>query len=87
MLCSCSHRSPSLTVASLMLFADRRELSIDDAGARFIAEFKGGDRPGVLVRHLLSHTSALHEMLPENEELRRRHAPVLPSPVSGVRIC
>jgi CubicO group peptidase (beta-lactamase class C family) len=65
-----------MTVAGLMLLADRRELSIDDTVARFIPEFKGDDRARVLVRHLLTHTSGLPDMLPENVELRRRHAPL-----------
>ncbi len=65
-----------MTVAGVMLLADRRELSIDDPVARFIPEFKSGDRLRVLVRHLLNHTSGLPDMLPENVELRRRHAPL-----------
>jgi CubicO group peptidase (beta-lactamase class C family) len=30
----------------------------------------------VILRHLLTHTSGLPDMLPENEELRKRHAPL-----------
>ena len=30
----------------------------------------------MLVRHLLTHSSGLPDMLPENEELRKRHAPL-----------
>ncbi len=43
---------------------------------KFIPEFRGGDRERVVIRHLLTHTSGLPDMLPENEELRKRHAPL-----------
>ncbi|MBS1877403.1 MAG: beta-lactamase family protein [Acidobacteria bacterium] len=65
-----------MTAAGVMLLADRRELSLDDPVSRFIPEFRGGVRPRVLIRHLLTHTSGLPDMLPENVELRRRHAPL-----------
>ncbi len=65
-----------MTVAGLMRLADRGELSVDNPVARFIPEFTGGDRGRVLIRHLLNHTSGLPDMLPENTDLRKRHAPL-----------
>ena len=43
---------------------------------RYIPEFREGERARVLVRHLLSHSSGLPDMLPENDDLRKRHAPL-----------
>lgn len=65
--------SKPVTVAALMLLVERGRVSIDDPVAKYIPEFQRGD---VLVRHLLSHTSGLPDMLPQNTELRRAHAPL-----------
>jgi beta-lactamase class C len=63
-----------MTVTAVMLMADRRELKLTDPVQKYIPEFKGGGREAVVIRHLLTHTSGLPDMLPENEELRKRHA-------------
>jgi CubicO group peptidase (beta-lactamase class C family) len=65
-----------MTAAAVMLLADRGALRLEDPVRRFIPEFQGGERERVTVRHLLTHTSGLPDMLPENEDLRRRHAPL-----------
>jgi CubicO group peptidase (beta-lactamase class C family) len=65
-----------MTCAAVMKLADRKELSIDDPAQKFLPEFKGGERGRVLIRHLLTHSSGLPDMLPENEALRKRHAPL-----------
>jgi beta-lactamase class C len=65
-----------MTVTSLMVMADRGEVSLSDPVQRFIPEFRGAGRERVLVKHLLTHTSGLPDMLPENDELRKRHAPL-----------
>lgn len=63
-----------MTVSGVMLLRDRGGLSIDDPVSKHIPEFTGGERNKVLIRHLLTHTSGLPDMLPENEALRQRHA-------------
>lgn len=68
--------SKPMTAAGVMLLADRRELALTDPVHKFIPEFSGADRDLITVRHLLTHTSGLPDMLPENEALRRRHAPL-----------
>ena len=68
--------SKPMTATGVMILADRGHLSLDDKVRKFIPEFRGGDRDLVSVRHLLSHSSGLPDMLPENTELRRRHAPL-----------
>lgn len=65
-----------MTAAAVMVLADRGDLRLEDRVDRFIPEFRDGDRALVTVKHLLTHTSGLPDMLPENEELRRRHAPL-----------
>ncbi|MBK5294943.1 MAG: beta-lactamase family protein, partial [Acidobacteriia bacterium] len=61
---------------ALMLLVERGMVSLDDPVSRYLPEFKGDDRKNTRVRDLLSHTSGLPDMLPENTELRRAHAPL-----------
>jgi CubicO group peptidase (beta-lactamase class C family) len=68
--------SKPMTAAGVMLLADRGKLALSDPVHKFIPEFAGGDRELVTVQHLLTHTSGLPDMLPENVELRKRHAPL-----------
>jgi CubicO group peptidase (beta-lactamase class C family) len=65
-----------MTAAGLMVLLERGVLSLSDPVRKFIPEFSGGDRELVTVRHLLTHTSGLPDMLPENLELRKRFAPL-----------
>jgi len=65
-----------MTVAGVMVLVDRGEVKLADPVRKYIPEFKGDGREAVLVRHLLTHTSGLPDMLPENEALRKRHAPL-----------
>lgn len=68
--------SKPMTTAGLMILADRGQLSLSDTVRKFVPEFTGGDRDLITIRHLLTHTSGLPDMLPENTELRKRHAPL-----------
>jgi CubicO group peptidase (beta-lactamase class C family) len=65
-----------VTACALMLLVERGLVSLNDPVALYIPEFAGEDRESMLVRHLLSHTSGMPDMLPENTELRRAHAPL-----------
>lgn len=65
-----------MTAAGLMILADRGQVSLSDPVRKHIPEFTGGDRDMVTLRHLLTHTSGLPDMLPENNDLRRKHAPL-----------
>jgi CubicO group peptidase (beta-lactamase class C family) len=65
-----------VTACSLMLLVERGQVSLNDPVSLYIPEFQGGDRKKVQVRHLLSHTSGLPDMLPNNIDLRREHAPL-----------
>lgn len=71
-----------MTAAAIMVLVDRGQLSLTDPVQRYIPEFKGNGRERIQLRHVLTHTSGLPDMLPENDELRKRHAP-LPEFVTG----
>ncbi|HWC00041.1 MAG TPA: serine hydrolase domain-containing protein, partial [Bryobacteraceae bacterium] len=65
-----------VTACALMLLVERGQVALSDPVSRYLPEFSGADRKGVLVRHLLSHISGMPDMLPENTALRRAHAPL-----------
>ncbi len=61
--------------AGICLLMERGLLALDDPVSRWIPEFEGVDRAGTTLRHLLTHSSGLPDMLPENVFLRERHSP------------
>jgi CubicO group peptidase (beta-lactamase class C family) len=65
--------SKPMTASALMLLADRGRVALSDTVRKFIPELV---HEGILVRHLLTHTSGLPDMLPDNDALRKRHAPL-----------
>ncbi|HZO53653.1 MAG TPA: serine hydrolase domain-containing protein [Bryobacteraceae bacterium] len=65
-----------MTATALMHLVDHREVALTDPVRKFIPEFNGGDRQLVTLHMLLTHTSGLPDMLPENEQLRKKHAPL-----------
>jgi CubicO group peptidase (beta-lactamase class C family) len=68
--------SKPMTATAVMRLADKGSLSLSDPVHKFIPEFTGGDRDLITIRHLLTHTSGLPDMLPNNDALRARHAPL-----------
>jgi CubicO group peptidase (beta-lactamase class C family) len=65
-----------VTACALMLLVERGKVSLNDPVSRYLPEFTGAERGKVRVRDLLSHTSGLPDMLPENTELRRANVPL-----------
>ena len=65
-----------MCIASMLTLLDRGEFQLDDPVAKFLPEFRGGDRGRMLIRHLLTHTCGLPDQLPQNQELRKAHAPL-----------
>lgn len=65
-----------VTACGLMLLVERGRVSLNDPVKRYLPDFHGGEKDKVLVRDLLAHTSGLPDMLPENTDLRRGHAPL-----------
>jgi CubicO group peptidase (beta-lactamase class C family) len=66
---------PVVYLAGLML-VERGRLNLNDPVVRYLPEFATNGKEGVLVSHLFTHTSGLPDMLPNNAELRRQHAPL-----------
>ncbi|MCB1124087.1 MAG: beta-lactamase family protein, partial [Verrucomicrobiae bacterium] len=66
----------TMTATGVMVLADAGELRISDKVRKFIPEFSEGDRKDVTIQQLLTHTSGLPDQLPENDALRKRHAPL-----------
>ena len=65
-----------IVCAAAALLLERGLFDLDDPLAMHMPEFAANGKGGVLIRHLFTHTSGLPDMLPENEELRRRQAPL-----------
>ena len=68
--------SKPVSVCGLMLLVEEGRVALADRVQRYLPEFQGKLKERVLVSHLLSHTSGLPDMLPENTQLRRAHAPL-----------
>jgi CubicO group peptidase (beta-lactamase class C family) len=68
--------SKPISMTALMTLFDRGELKLDDLVKRFLPQFVGDHRDDVTIRHLLTHVSGLPDQLPENNELRSKHAPL-----------
>lgn len=65
-----------VTAAAVMLLVERGKLLLDDPVYSIIPEFANRGKEVITVRHLMTHTSGLPDMLPENTQLREQHAPL-----------
>jgi CubicO group peptidase (beta-lactamase class C family) len=65
-----------VTVAAAMLLVERGKISLNDTAASIIPEFGNRGKDQIRIRHLMTHTSGLPDMLPENQKLRERRAPL-----------
>lgn len=65
-----------VTVAALLILVERGQVSLTDPVQKYLPEFKGPGRDKVRVQDLLTHTSGLPDMLPENVKLREANAPL-----------
>lgn len=64
-----------VTVAAVLMLVERGELTLEDKVASLIPAFAAHGKQDVQVRHLMTHTSGLPDMLPDNEKLRKAHKP------------
>ena len=64
----------TVTAAAVLTLVDRGKLRLEDPVAKFIPEFSAGPRSGITIAQLLTHVSGLPDQLPENQDLRKRHA-------------
>lgn len=68
--------SKPIAMTALMTLYDKGAFKLDDPLKKFLPKFTGEGRDGVTLRHLLSHVSGLPDQLPENDALRKKHAPL-----------
>src|SRR5437016_9618029 len=65
-----------VAATAIMMLLERGRLALDDRVADYVPAFAANGKRDVLIRHLLTHTSGLPDMLPSNEKLRRAHEPL-----------
>ncbi len=66
---------PFTYLAGLMM-VERGQLDLDAPVVEYVPEFAAHGKSSVKVLHLFTHTSGLPDMLAQNADLRRRHAPL-----------
>lgn len=64
-----------VTACALMILVERGMVSLEDPVNTYLPEFTSGEKDKVLVRHILSHTSGLPDMIAENSAFRNAHKP------------
>lgn len=65
-----------VTVTALMMLVERGLLTLEDRVADFVPEFAQNGKKEVQIRHLMTHTSGLPDMVPNNVKLREGHQPL-----------
>ncbi|MCA8992250.1 MAG: beta-lactamase family protein [Planctomycetaceae bacterium] len=66
---------PIVAMGVLLLVEDGL-LSLNDRVSDWIPEFSEASKRNITIRNLLTHTSGLPDMLPNNAELRKLHSPI-----------
>lgn len=59
-----------------LLLVERGQILLSDRVRDILPGFRGQKKNGMTIRHLLTHTSGLPDMLPNNRELRAAHSPL-----------
>ena len=65
-----------ITYLGAMLLVERGLLNLSDRVTRYVPNFAAHHKDQTLVQHLFTHTSGLPDMLDNNVELRKAHAPL-----------
>ena len=65
-----------LTVTAAMILVERGLIALDDRVANFVPKFAANGKKDVRIRHLMTHTSGLPDMPPDNLQLRREQKPL-----------
>ena len=68
--------SKPISAAALMTLVASGAVGLDDPVRRTLPEVEGEGRERITLRHLLTHVSGLPDQLPDNDTLRRSHAPL-----------
>jgi CubicO group peptidase (beta-lactamase class C family) len=77
--------SKPINVTAVMTLFDQGRFQLDDHVKKFLPAFTGDGRDDVTIRHLLTHVSGLPDQLVNNNELRKRHAPLSEFAEAAVR--
>jgi CubicO group peptidase (beta-lactamase class C family) len=64
-----------VTVGAVLMLVERGAFTLEDRVATILPKFTGDGRDEVQVRHLMTHTSGLPDMVAGNEALRKAHKP------------
>lgn len=62
--------------AGILLLAERGLLTLDERVEEYLPDFGKHSKHGITIRNLLTHTSGLPDMLPQNRELRVANEPL-----------
>ena len=65
-----------IVTTGILILAERGLLTLDDRVENFVPEFGKNGKHAVTIRHLMTHTSGLPDMLDNNNELRQAGAPL-----------
>lgn len=65
-----------IVATGVLLLAERGLLALDDRVEQYVPQFGRAGKHAVTIRNLLTHTSGLPDMLPDNLELRAANAPL-----------
>jgi CubicO group peptidase (beta-lactamase class C family) len=65
-----------VTVMAVMMLVERGLIRLNDRISDTISSMNQPDKNSIRIRHLMSHTSGLPDMLPDNDQLRAAHAPL-----------
>jgi CubicO group peptidase (beta-lactamase class C family) len=68
--------SKPVTVTAAMILVERGQITLDDYVASFVPKFADNGKKDVRIRHLMTHTSGLPDMLPDNLQLRQEKKPL-----------
>jgi CubicO group peptidase (beta-lactamase class C family) len=65
-----------VTVTAVMMLVERGQLALEDRVAVYVPRFAQNGKHDVQIRHLMTHTSGLPDMCPDNDKLRAAHKPL-----------
>ena len=65
-----------MTATAVMLLVERGQIALNDRVADYLPNFARNGKQEVRILHLLTHTSGLPDMLPDNLRLRRERQPL-----------
>ncbi|HWG42475.1 MAG TPA: serine hydrolase domain-containing protein [Gemmataceae bacterium] len=68
--------SKPINVTAVMTLFDQGKFQLQDRVKKFLPAFTGDGRDKMTIRHLLTHVSGLPDQVANNNELRKKHAPL-----------